>query len=148
LFSERIDRLRPSPIREILRVIDRPGMISFAGGLPANEMLPKWSGSIPRDALQYGPTEGDPDLRAVISEKLWTLGIDAPPERVMTLSGSQQGIDLVATLFVDPGTAVLVESPTYLAALQVFRLLRRPISQGSRTGACRRHRWPSSQVGA
>lgn len=122
VFSERIDALRPSPIREILSVIDRPGMVSFAGGLPAREMLPDWSGSIPRDALQYGPTEGDPDLRAVISEQLRALGVDAPPERVMTLSGSQQGIDLVAKLFVDRGTPILVKSPTYLAALQLFRL--------------------------
>jgi 2-aminoadipate transaminase len=122
LFSERIDMLRPSPIREILSVIDRPGMISFAGGLPASEMLPNWSGRVPRGALQYGPTEGEPDLRAVISEQLCDLGIDAPPERVMTLAGSQQGIDLVAKLFVDPGTPILVASPTYLAALQVFRL--------------------------
>jgi 2-aminoadipate transaminase len=122
LFSERIDSLKPSPIRAILSVIDRPGMVSFAGGLPASEALPTWSGSIPHDALQYGPTEGEPELRATVSEQLCRLGIDAPPERVMILAGSQQGIDLVAKLFVDRGTAVAVESPTYLAALQVFRL--------------------------
>ena len=97
-------------------------MISFAGGLPASETLPTWSGSIPRDALQYGPTEGEPDLRAAVAEQLCKLGIDAEPERVIILAGSQQGIDLVAKLFVDRGTAVGVESPTYLAALQVFRL--------------------------
>jgi 2-aminoadipate transaminase len=122
LFSERIDSLKPSPIRAILSVIDRPGMISFAGGLPASETLPTWSGSLPQDALQYGPTEGEPDLRATVSEQLCRLGIDAQPQRVMILAGSQQGIDLVAKLFVDRGTAVAVESPTYLAALQVFRL--------------------------
>jgi DNA-binding transcriptional MocR family regulator len=122
MFSERIDLLRPSPIRAILNVIDRPGMVSFAGGLPATETLPDWSGSVPRAALQYGPSEGDRDLRAVVSEALCRLGLDAPPERVMILSGSQQGIDLVAKLFVDRGTPVAVESPTYLAALQVFRL--------------------------
>ena len=122
MFSERIDSLKPSPIRAILSVIDRPGMISFAGGLPASETLPTWSASIPQDALQYGPTEGEPDLRVAVSEQLCRLGIDAPPERVMILAGSQQGIDLVAKLFVDRGTAVAVQSPTYLAALQVFRL--------------------------
>jgi 2-aminoadipate transaminase len=122
LFSERIDSLKPSPIRAILSVIDRPGMISFAGGLPASETLPTWSGSIPRDALQYGPTEGEPALRAIVSEQLCRLGVDARPERVMILAGSQQGIDLVAKLFVDRGTPVAVQSPTYLAALQVFRL--------------------------
>lgn len=122
VFSERNDRLRPSPIRSILSVIDRPGMVSFAGGLPATETLPDWSGSIPRDGLQYGPTEGDPELRQAVSAQLTRLGIDAPAERVLILSGSQQGIDLVAKLFVDRGTAVALESPTYLAALQVFRL--------------------------
>ncbi len=122
MFSSRIDSLRPSPIREILAVIDRPGMVSFAGGLPATGMLPGWEGRIPPQALQYGPSEGEPELRAAVSERLVRLGIDAPPERVMIVSGSQQGIDLVAKLFVDPGTPVAVESPTYLAALQVFRL--------------------------
>jgi DNA-binding transcriptional MocR family regulator len=122
MFSQRMDALRPSPIREILNVIDRPGMVSFAGGLPATETLPDWSGSIPRGALQYGPSEGDPELRRAVSEQLCGLGLDAPAERVMILAGSQQGIDLVAKLFIDAGTPVAVQSPTYLAALQVFRL--------------------------
>jgi DNA-binding transcriptional MocR family regulator len=122
MFSERIDRLHPSPIREILSVIDRPGMVSFAGGLPAGETLPDWSGTASAAVLQYGPSEGEPALREVVAERLRALGVDAPAERVMILGGSQQGIDLVAKLFVDPGTPVAVESPTYLAALQVFRL--------------------------
>ncbi len=122
VFSQRIQSLTPSPIRTILSVIDRPGMVSFAGGLPADEMLPRWSGEIPPQALQYGPTEGEPQLRARVSDQLRGLGVDAPPERVMILSGSQQGIDLVAKLLIDRGSAVAVQSPTYLAALQVFRL--------------------------
>jgi len=121
VFSQRVAGLRPSPIRSILNVIDRPGMISFAGGLPATDTLPEWSGAVPSTALQYGPSEGEPELRAVVSEQLRDLGLDAPPERVMILSGSQQGIDLAAKLFVDPGTTVAVEHPTYLAALQVLR---------------------------
>jgi DNA-binding transcriptional MocR family regulator len=96
-------------------------MVSFAGGMPATQALPSWSGDIPPQALQYGPTEGEPRLRAVVSGQLRRLGVDAPVERVMILSGSQQGIDLVAKLFVDPATPVAVEFPTYLAALQVFR---------------------------
>ena len=121
MFSHRIEGLRPSPIRAILSVIDRPGMISFAGGLPATESLPEWSGSVSREILQYGPSEGEPALRAVVSAQLRRLGIDAPVERVLILSGSQQGIDLAAKLFVDPGTPVAVEFPTYLAAVQVLR---------------------------
>jgi DNA-binding transcriptional MocR family regulator len=121
MFSNRIDGLRPSPIRAVLSVIDRPGMVSFAGGLPATHTLPRWSGAIAPETLQYGPSEGEPALRAVVSGQLGRLGIDAPPERVMILSGSQQGIDLVAKLFIDPGTLTALEFPTYLAALQVFR---------------------------
>jgi 2-aminoadipate transaminase len=121
MFSNRIDGLRPSPIRAILSVIDRPGMVSFAGGLPATQTLPRWSGTIAPETLQYGPSEGEPALRAAVSDQLRGLGIDAPAERVMILSGSQQGIDLVAKLFIDPGTPTAVEFPTYLAALQVFR---------------------------
>lgn len=121
MFSDRIDGLRPSPIRAILSVIDRPGMVSFAGGLPATQVLPRWSGTIAPQTLQYGPSEGEPSLRAAVSDHLRRLGIDAPPERVMILSGSQQGIDLVAKLFIDRGTPTAVEFPTYLAALQVFR---------------------------
>lgn len=122
MFSHRIDTLKPSPIRSILSVIDRPGMVSFAGGLPASETLPEWSGSIPRELFQYGPSEGEPALRRAVSEQLRALGVDAPPERVMIVTGSQQGIDLVAKLFVDEGTSVALEYPTYLAALQVFRI--------------------------
>lgn len=121
MLSQRVAALRPSPIREILAVADRPGTVSFAGGLPAPETLPTSSvGTDPR-AMQYGPSEGDPALREVVSRNLRDLGIDAPPERVLILSGSQQGIDLVAKLFVDHGIPVAVENPTYLAALQVFR---------------------------
>lgn len=122
MFSQRIDGLEPSPIRAVLGVLDRPGMVSFAGGLPATRMLPEWSGTLAQDAMQYGPSEGDADLRAVVADRLRDMGVDAPPERVLILSGSQQGIDLVAKLVIDRGTPTAVEFPTYLAALQVFRL--------------------------
>jgi DNA-binding transcriptional MocR family regulator len=121
-LSRRVADLHGSPIREILSVIDRPGMISFAGGLPASEAFPTWDlGEIPKALLQYGPSEGEPELRAAVAEDLRGIQLKCAPEQVLILSGSQQGIDLVAKLFVDPGTPVAVESPTYLAALQVFR---------------------------
>lgn len=121
-LSERVDRLQPSAIREILAVIDRPGMISFAGGLPSADSFPDLSGmDLPREALQYGPSEGEPALRAQIAAELNAIGLRCTAEQVLVLSGSQQGIDLVAKLFIDPGTTVAVEEPTYLAALQVFR---------------------------
>jgi DNA-binding transcriptional MocR family regulator len=97
-------------------------MVSFAGGLPAAETFPAINtDAIPRCLLQYGPSEGDPDLRQAVAEDLRAIGLRCAREQVLILSGSQQGIDLVAKLFIDPGTAVALESPTYLAALQVFR---------------------------
>ncbi|MFA6313387.1 MAG: PLP-dependent aminotransferase family protein [Sterolibacterium sp.] len=121
-FSSRTRDLHPSPIRQILAVVDRPGMISFAGGLPAVDSFPQFSlDSMPQHILQYGPSEGEWELRQQIAEELRGTGLRCTAEQVLILSGSQQGIDLVAKLFIDPGTAVAVESPTYLAALQVFR---------------------------
>jgi 2-aminoadipate transaminase len=121
-FSKRVNDLHASPIREILSVIDRPGMISFAGGLPSVDSFPKFSlEGMPADTLQYGSSEGEWALREQIAQDLAGQGLSCQPEQVLILSGSQQGIDLVAKLFIDQGTAVAVESPTYLAALQVFR---------------------------
>ena len=121
-FSSRSQDLHPSPIREILAVVDRPGMISFAGGLPAVDSFPHFSlDAMPKQMLQYGPSEGEWELRRRIAEELHSQGLQCTAEQVLILSGSQQGIDLVAKLFIDPGTPVAVESPTYLAALQVFR---------------------------
>jgi len=121
-LSRRIAGLRASPIRQILSVIDQPGMISFAGGLPATETFPQLDlHKLPPHLLQYGPTEGEPALRKQLAQDLAAIGLDCKPEQVLILSGSQQGIDLVAKLFVDPGTTVALESPSYLAALEVLR---------------------------
>jgi DNA-binding transcriptional MocR family regulator len=121
-LSRRVSDLEPSPIREILSVIERPGMISFAGGLPAAETFPRLDlAQLPAACLQYGATEGDTALRCRVAESLTRSGIGCAPEQVLILSGSQQGIDLAAKLFIDSGTPVAVEAPTYLAALQVFR---------------------------
>ena len=106
----------------MLETAQRPEVISFAGGLPAPDSFADLDlPSPPLEVLQYGPTEGEPALRARIAQDLAELGLDAPPERVLILSGSQQGIDLAAKLFVDRGTRIAVEAPAYLAALQVFR---------------------------
>jgi DNA-binding transcriptional MocR family regulator len=121
-FSNRTGDLHASPIREILSVVDRPGMISFAGGLPAVDSFPHFNlDAMPQAMLQYGPSEGEWELRQRVVEELNARGLRCTAEQVLILSGSQQGIDLVAKLFIDPGTPVAVESPTYLAALQVFR---------------------------
>jgi 2-aminoadipate transaminase len=121
-FSSRLSGLASSPIRQILSLIERPGMISFAGGLPAPESFPQLSlTALPASYLQYGSTEGETALRNRVAHNLNASGLECSPEQVLILSGSQQGIDLVAKLFIDQGTSVAVEDPTYLAALQVFR---------------------------
>lgn len=122
-FSERISRLKSSLIREILAAAQRPEVMSFAGGLPAEPMLPKvdWS-AMPVSVSQYGMSEGEPELRELIAAEARKLGLDCEASQVLVTCGSQQALDLVTKLYVDPGTEILVESPTYLAALQSFQL--------------------------
>ena len=120
-FSNRINNLKSSPIRDILKVIDRPEMISFAGGLPSADSFPQPASLIPTKYLQYGPSEGEPELRQLVREILHGRGLTCNNEQILILSGSQQGIDLSAKLFIDPGICIALESPTYLAALQVYQ---------------------------
>lgn len=121
-LSKRVTNLHGSPIREILAVANQPGMISFAGGLPSPESFPEMDiTQMPRQTLQYGPSEGEPALRKRIAARLQKMDLDVKPENIIVLSGSQQGIDLVAKLFIDSGTPVALQSPSYLAALQAFR---------------------------
>jgi 2-aminoadipate transaminase len=123
MFSQRIDRLSSSLIREILEVAQRPEVISFAGGLPASDALPTLNlGGVPAELRQYGTTEGEPRLRRLVAEQISALGRSCAPEQVLITSGSQQGIDLISKLFIDPGAPVALEAPSYLAALQSFRL--------------------------
>lgn len=122
-LANRISRLKASPIRDILAVASRPGMISFAGGLPSPESFPEVSLlSFEQDDLQYGPSEGEEYIRQTVSIDLQARGLNVSADSVLILSGSQQGIDLIGKLLVEEGTKVAVESPTYLAALQVFDL--------------------------
>ena len=122
-FSERVTRLKSSLIREILAAAQRPEMMSFAGGLPAEAMLPKseWA-DMPRSIGQYGMSEGEPQLREALAAQARALGIECEASQVMVVSGSQQTLDLAAKLYIDKGTEILLEGPTYLAALQIFQL--------------------------
>jgi 2-aminoadipate transaminase len=122
-FSERVTRLKSSLIREILAAAQRPEVMSFAGGLPAEAMLPKveWA-DMPASMGQYGTSEGEPALREAIAAEARALGVVCDASQVLIVSGSQQTLDLAAKLFIDPGTEVLLEAPTYLAALQAFQL--------------------------
>jgi 2-aminoadipate transaminase len=125
MLAKRIARLKPSLVREILAAAQTPGVISFAGGLPATETLfqPDLAQlQLPSAIWQYGLSAGEPALREIVAQRACQMGLQCSAEQVLILNGSQQGIDLVAKLWVDEGTPILCESPTYLAALQVFDL--------------------------
>jgi 2-aminoadipate transaminase len=126
--------LRASDIREILKVTQQPDVISFAGGLPASELLPaaemaEMARALLLDdgvrALQYAPTEGLDILRELIADRLRRLwGLRRSTDEVLVVSGSQQALDLTGKVFLDEGDVVLCESPTYLGAIGAFRAYR------------------------
>jgi len=129
-FAERVNQMESSMIREILKVTESPDIISFAGGLPAPELFPLKE---IRDAfyhvldsgdpsvLQYSTTEGYLPLREYIASKMREKNTDAGPDNILVTNGSQQALDLLAKLFINPGDVIIVEKPSYLGALQTFR---------------------------
>ncbi len=131
--AERAGQLQSSVIREILKVTVRPEVISFAGGLPSPEAFPvermrsAFDAVLSRQgkvALQYGPSDGYAPLRAWIADSLSSDGARILPEQVLMTSGSQQALDLLGKVLIDEGSRVLVETPSYLGALQAFSLYR------------------------
>lgn len=129
-FADRMTRFSSSAVRDILKWTQGRDIISFAGGLPAEEFFPAEElqaafGRIfangNRKALQYGLTEGLTELRGLLSNRMAAKGICAGTEQLLVTTGSQQTIDLTARIFLEPGDVVLTENPTYLAALQVFQ---------------------------
>ncbi len=132
-FSERAQQLQSSFIREILKITQRPEIISFAGGLPSPATFPvehmkaafdKVLSTNGKVALQYGPTDGYPLLREWIANSLSTASCKILPEQVLMTSGSQQALDLLGKVLIDEGSRVLVETPSYLGALQAFSVYR------------------------
>lgn len=132
-FSERAQQLQSSAIREILKVTVRPEVISFAGGLPSPETFPvermqaAYDAVLSREgkvALQYGPSDGYRPLREWIAQSLSQNGATIRAENVLMVSGSQQALDLLGKVLVDEGSKVLVETPSYLGALQAFSVYR------------------------
>lgn len=128
-LAHRMSRMEASAVREILKVAERPDILSFAGGLPAPELFPidaladAHARVLAREgaaALQYSATEGFVPLRDWIVARLRAAGIDCDVERTLITTGSQQGIDLAARVLLNPGDRVAVENPSYIAALQVF----------------------------
>ncbi|MYM36377.1 aminotransferase class I/II-fold pyridoxal phosphate-dependent enzyme [Duganella sp. FT94W] len=128
-FAERAEQLQASFIREILKITQQPEIISFAGGLPSPLTFPVDEMKVAYDkvlsengkvALQYGPTDGYTPLRQWIADSLSTGGAKIVPEQVLMTSGSQQALDLLGKVLIDEGSRVLVETPSYLGALQAF----------------------------
>lgn len=127
--ARRATRMNPSIIREILKVTEKPGILSMAGGLPSADTFPveairtaceRVLTRTPSEALQYAASEGYAPLREWVAARVATLGLRVSPEQVLVTSGSQQGLDLVGKLMCDAGAPVAVETPTYLGALQAF----------------------------
>jgi 2-aminoadipate transaminase len=128
-FAQRTQRITASMIRELLKLTELPDIISFAGGLPAPEVFPveevrAATDRVLRDhattALQYTTTEGYRPLRDLLVRHMSRYGVEVRPENVLVTSGSQQALDLVGKLLINPGDRVLTEAPTYLGALQAF----------------------------
>ena len=127
--ARRAARMNPSIIREILKVTEKPGILSMAGGLPSADTFPvdalkaacdKVLSENAKEALQYAASEGFGPLREWVAERVKSLGMDVSPDQVLITSGSQQGLDLVGKILCDAGAPVAVETPTYLGALQAF----------------------------
>ncbi len=130
-LSRRFTGVASSVVRDLLALTQRPGVISFAGGLPAPELFDVEGAQAAfeevfarggRRALQYSTTEGDPRLRERIAELYLARGLPTVADQIVVTTGSQQGLSLLAQALVDPGDVVFVERPSYLAALQCFGL--------------------------
>lgn len=129
-YAKRMEKIKASEIRELLKLTQKPEIISFAGGLPAPELFPvekmkKISNMVLSEngakALQYGPTEGFEPLREQIVKRMKALDIDAKSDDILVTNGSQQGLDFTARIFFNEGDVVLCESPSYLGAINAFK---------------------------
>ncbi|WP_394362026.1 PLP-dependent aminotransferase family protein [Amycolatopsis sp. SB7-3] len=131
-LARRMDGVTSSPVRDLLALTARPGVISFAGGVPAPELFDvdglraafdrALADGPAQRALQYSPTEGNPRLRELLAERLSGRGVPTTVDDLLITTGSQQGLQLLSTALLDPGATVLVEEPVYLSALQCFQL--------------------------
>ncbi len=130
-FAQRTQRMTSSAIRELLKLTEQPDVISFAGGLPAPEVFPvkEFQAACERvlnqfgaQALQYGTTEGYGPLRDLIVQRTVAMGLKVTRDNILITSGSQQALDLIGKVFINPGDHILVENPTYLGALQAWNV--------------------------
>ena len=130
MFASRTERMKASEIRELLKLLEKPGVISFAGGIPDPSLFPKDAfrratetaladGAVDKN-LQYSASEGHAGLRAWLAKHMQALGVPATPENILITSGSQQALDYLGKLFLSAGDTALVGWPTYLGALGAF----------------------------
>ncbi len=132
LFSNVVSRSKASAIRELLKVISRPGIISFAGGLPDPDLFPTKEiqnifdtvlTNAPKEALQYGSTEGQDCLKTELVRLVKeSENITVTPDQILVVSASQQALDMAARMFINPGDSIITACPTYLGALQAFQV--------------------------
>lgn len=129
-FASTIQFLRSSEIRDLMSLATRPGIISFAGGMPGNELFPlkemdeiynSLSETEKQVAMQYGPTNGLPTLLESLSNYLESKGLPVKTNRLLVTTGSLQAINILAKAFIDPGDSILVENPSFIGALSAFR---------------------------
>ncbi|MGH8016190.1 MAG: PLP-dependent aminotransferase family protein, partial [Candidatus Zixiibacteriota bacterium] len=130
IYPPHMSALQPSAVREILKISSRPGVISFAGGLPAPELFPldeitesakRVIGKYKGDAVQYSLTLGLTSLRQLLAERFSDKNEATQLENIIITSGSQQGVEMVTRVFIEPGDTILTEYPTYVGALQIFQ---------------------------
>jgi 2-aminoadipate transaminase len=134
-FATRLQNVETSAIRELFKLLGKPGIISFAGGFPdpalfdvegiaesTAAVLGNTGGNNPGAVLQYGATEGWNPLREQLSKFMANKGVDVNPDGLIVTTGSQQGLDLLGKVMINPGDKVIVEAPTFLATIQCFRL--------------------------
>jgi len=128
-YAQRTQRMGSSAIRELLKLTEKPDIISFGGGMPAPDVFPvedfaaacdRVLGEFGAQALQYGATDGYLPLREMIARHTGRYGIKITPDNILITSGSQQALDLIGKVFINPGDRILVEEPTYLGALQAW----------------------------
>ena len=141
-FARRADRMKASEIRELLKLLDQPDIISFAGGIPDPELFPKeafaeaMSAALSQDAsaLQYSSSEGYAPLRVWLAQHMTSLGVPADPDNIYITSGSQQALDYLGKLYLSPQDTALVTWPTYLGALGAFNAYEARFDQLNLTG--------------
>jgi 2-aminoadipate transaminase len=130
-FASRLNHVETSAIRELFKLLGKPGIISFAGGFPDSAMFDvvgiqeavnKALNEEPGGALQYGATEGYGPLREQLAAFMGGKGVDVAPDGLIVTTGSQQALDLLGKTMISPGDKVIVEGPTFLATIQCFRL--------------------------